>query len=216
MVRGGGRALVVVFVVLVGWRRPWGNDASSPLAVGREYAAVPDGIEPWRRHRHGESDEQRQRIHVDGDGAVAERPFQQQAHEVTVDEPNSILRYGRAQDVLAQRLLASGIGRAGGRRGMERKAMLRSAQASHLELASRAELERIPLVECGPSGRRALDAGAGEPSERGLFVGELLIGDHLLVFDYALAARQAQDARAGDLQHFGDVGVGEGGQWVAS
>ena len=57
---------------VVGRRRHLGHDARTELARGSEHARVANGMELRRGHRCGQAAEERQGVHVHGDGAVGE------------------------------------------------------------------------------------------------------------------------------------------------
>lgn len=54
------------------------------------------------RHGHGQVDQERERSHVDGEGAIDEGSLQRQANELACDGLHAVLRDGMARDVLAE------------------------------------------------------------------------------------------------------------------
>jgi hypothetical protein len=59
-------------VVALSERSWWWNDASPPLAGRSEYAGVPDGMKMPGRHSGREPYQERQRVEVQGERAIAE------------------------------------------------------------------------------------------------------------------------------------------------
>ena len=76
-----------------------GNDLGSELAVGSEYSRVLHNVITRGRHGGGESAEQRQRIHVECLGAIAEGLFEDDTHESFRPRHDAVLSDGRAKDV---------------------------------------------------------------------------------------------------------------------
>jgi hypothetical protein len=67
--------------------------------VRRQNACVTDGVKARRRDCRCKSAQQGERIEVNGDGAVAERPLQSDAHEAIGASLKSLARERRAKDV---------------------------------------------------------------------------------------------------------------------
>src|SRR5690606_21792998 len=103
------------------WR--WRNDASSPLAGRREHAGVPDGVETRGWHCGSEARQKRQRVEVEGEGAVAEGALELQAHQVVRHQADVLSCDRRAKDVLAECFTTDGVVCSGGGCGMQREAV---------------------------------------------------------------------------------------------
>ena len=100
-----------------GW---WGHDARAPLRVRREDSRVDHGAAPRRRERGAQSPEQRERVEVDGDSAVRERPLQLEAHELVGQDAQALGRQRWAQHVADEPLargLVVGVRAGGGVKG---------------------------------------------------------------------------------------------------
>jgi hypothetical protein len=80
-------------------RRGLRDDERSPLGGGGEYTGVADGVEAWRRDGGGEAAEQGEGVEVDGDGAVAERLLEGDAHEAVGAGEEVLGGERRAEDV---------------------------------------------------------------------------------------------------------------------
>ena len=85
------------------------HDARTHLAVGSEYAGITHGVKPRRGDGGRQSAEERQRIHVDGDGAVRERLLERDADEPVGTVGDTLLGDGRPQHVLEEGLAAVGV-----------------------------------------------------------------------------------------------------------
>ena len=98
---------------------------------------------------------------------------------------------------------------------MQREAAARGAQAPGSPgRAVFAQRDRLAAVQCRSSGQCAECGGDGETGQRGLVVGERGVGRDGVIHNDALATQQREDARPRDLQHVGNVVVGEAGQRV--
>jgi hypothetical protein len=71
-----------------------------------KHARVPDGVVARRRDGGGETTEEGERIHVDGDGPVGVGPLQEDADEAVWTVLDLVLRNGRPEHVPEQRLAA--------------------------------------------------------------------------------------------------------------
>jgi hypothetical protein len=81
-----------------------------------------------RRYARCEPAEQRERIHLDGDGAVGISAFERNAHEPIRPELDALRSERRAQDIAQERLASSNVERAGACGGVQREAVERGAQ----------------------------------------------------------------------------------------
>jgi hypothetical protein len=79
-------------------------------------------VEPWGRHHRHQAAEQRQRVEVDGDGAVRERPLECDTDPVVADSREPLLGERRAEGVADQRLATGWIMAAGDGRRVQGKA----------------------------------------------------------------------------------------------
>src|SRR5690606_42022533 len=148
------------------WR--W-NDASSPLAGCSNYPGISDGMKMRGRDRRSESHQKRQRVEVEGEGAVAEGALELQAHQVVRHQADVLSCDRRAKDVLAECFTTDGVVCSGGGRGMQREAACGGAESlGMLEVAARAQADGVLLPQCGTGGAPARGGGRGEPGERRL------------------------------------------------
>lgn len=104
------------------------NDQHPPLGRGGEHARVRDAVLARRRNRGGQARYERERIHVDGGRAVAERTAKHDADEVVGEQPQSLLRDRRAQDEFDESLASAGAVGSGTGGGMQREAHLGDGQ----------------------------------------------------------------------------------------
>ena len=184
-------------------RRQWRHDARSPLARGSEHAGVSHGVEARGRHGGGEPAEQRERIEIDRERAVAERALQHQAHQVVARRAGRARRRwagggcsGRALRVRRRRWRW---------RWWRRAARSRRSAAHRPSVTSRravvAQPDGLAAAQRGSSGHGAERGGDGEPGQRGLARRRALASAaDGVVCDHALASQQREDARPRDLQ----------------
>jgi hypothetical protein len=92
-----------------------------------EHAGVFDSVIARGRDAGGEAAEERERVHVDSDGAVGEGALEGDAHEAVGARLDALLREGRPQHVTKERLAADNVERAGAGRGVEGEAVERGA-----------------------------------------------------------------------------------------
>ena len=131
------------------------------------------GVEARRRHGCGESAQERERVEIDRERAVAERTLQLQAHEVVGHELDALLRDGWAEDVLAERFASGGVVAAGDSGGVQREALLGGTQGLRMhELAVGPERDGVLPAKSGTGGDGAQRQRHGQLGERGLAVGE--------------------------------------------
>src|SRR5262249_48114579 len=100
------------------------HDLRTPLGRGSEHTCVPDTVLARRRDGGGEARQERERVEVDGGGAVAEGTAEDDAHEVVGEQPQAFLCDRRAQDVLDEGLARAGVVGASVGGGMQREAHL--------------------------------------------------------------------------------------------
>jgi hypothetical protein len=84
-----------------------GDDQRAPLGMRGQDTSVPDRMQLRRRHRGAKPTEQRQRIQIDGDGAVAERPLEGDPHQPIRTSLYTLGCDGRAQYILQQRFASA-------------------------------------------------------------------------------------------------------------
>src|SRR5690606_8652672 len=200
-----GRAVVVGVAGFSG-RWGWRDDTSSPLARSRKYAGVPDSMKMWGRHRGREAHQKRQRIEIEGEGAVAEGALELEAHQVAGDQLNVFSSDRGAKDVFAECFTTDGVVGCGSGGGVQREAVGGGAEPCWIfEVAARTEVDGVSLAQ-GRTGGDATQGGRhGELGERRLGIRERLVGVDCVVLNDALATEQAQDARLGVLQDVSDV-----------
>src|SRR5690606_1061196 len=170
------------------WR--W-NDASSPLAGCSNYPGISDGMKMRGRDRRSESHQKRQRVEVEGEGAVAEGALELQAHQVVRHQADVLSCDRRAKDVLAECFTTDGVVCSGGGRGMQREAVCGGAEPFWIfEVAARTEADGVSLAQGGTGGDAAQGGGHGELGERRLGVSEGFVGVDRVVLDDALLTEQ--------------------------
>jgi hypothetical protein len=178
--------------------------------VRREDACVAHGVKPRWRYGRGEAAQQRERVEVDGDGAVAERLLQDDAHEPLGAGDHALGRDGRAEHVPEGCLATLRVGSARARGGVEREAVLAHGERSGDDDAW-APLEgelHGATAELGAGGSEAGDRGARELCESGVALAQLFVHAEERVVagaEHAAAREVAEDARAGDLKRIGHV-----------
>jgi hypothetical protein len=167
------------------------------------------------RHDGCQATQERQVIHLDGDGAIAERPLELQADQIVGEKLDVLVGDGGTKHVFAQSFAGTVVQGAGGGGGVERKAELRDRQRG-LNLDAWASWQR------DDNGTAALGAGRGKPGDGsggelgqgGLFVGQLARDHGGIVADVddSPSCEQAQDAGADDLEQVGHLVGAKAGQ----
>src|SRR5436189_5948079 len=153
------------------------NDERPPLGGRSEHARVADRMEPRRWHCGRQATEQRERVEVDGDGAVAERPLERDAHEPVGAGQKPLRGERRPKDVLEEGLatfLVVGPGSRGGVQAEAHFAYRKRRCDNDAGAAVEGDLHGA-AAELGAGGREAGDGGSRELSESWIALGESVI-----------------------------------------
>ncbi len=171
---------------VVGWRWLGRNDPGSPAMSRREHPRIVNPVGAWGWHRGGQSTEQRQRVEVDGRGAVGESSLQQDADKAAAEPAHSVLCERRAQDVprrglprvvLAERLASAGVAGGGGGGRVHGGPVLARGEAGDETLAVLRQGYGRSLPVLGPGGWVAGDGGGRERGQLRLTLGEAVFGE---------------------------------------
>jgi len=148
-------------------------------------------------------------VEVDGDGAVAERPLERDAHEPVGAGQKPLRGERRPKDVLEEGLatfLVVGPGSRGGVQAEAHFAYRKRRCDNDAGAAVEGDLHGA-AAELGAGGREAGDGGSRELSESWIALGESVIDaeDVGVDVDDVAPLEVREDAGAGDLERIGHV-----------
>jgi len=131
---------------------------------------------PWRRHCARQPHEQTQRVEIDRDGAVLERAFERDAHQLIRQEREPLLSERRPQYVFHELLTSARVVGTGGRASVQREAELRHTERRRdLDTRMAAHAHGTALAQLGAGRRQAAHGGSRELSQRRLALAEAVV-----------------------------------------
>jgi len=141
-----------------------GRDPGAPCARGREHARVLDRLEPRRRHARCQATEERERIHVDRDGAVGVGALESDAHQAVGPHLEPVLREWGTKHIAKERFAPCCVERTRARRRVQREAV--ESGAERLVEREPARRERRETAQPLWPRRRRLGTSVGASGQR--------------------------------------------------
>ena len=171
-------------------------------------------------HRGCQPRDERQRVHLDRDGAIPERTFQFHRDQAVGRQRDVLLGDGRSQHVLEQLFAAKIVLGAGSRGGVKRESGVIDAQGTD-DLGTRpggqSDLQRFS-AQLGPRRRQSRNRGRGQLRQRRITLGEIVGKQHGVGIgvglDDAAADEEPHHTGADDLEQIRDGRVRDAGQGV--
>jgi hypothetical protein len=157
-------------LISVGRSRKRRNDGRAQLGGGSEDACLSDDVKAWGRNCGGEATEERERIEIDSEGAIAEGAAELDTDEVAGQKQDAVVSDGRAEDVADESLATERVVGASGGCGVEREAQLEGREGGGERDAGRAaklDGNGKTLAMLGPRRVKAGDGGVSESEECG-------------------------------------------------
>jgi hypothetical protein len=199
---GVGAVMTGRCLIPVGRSRKRRNDGRAQLGGRSEDTCVADDVKAGGRNCGCEATEERERIEIDSEGAIAERPAELDTDEVAGQEQDAILSDGRAEDVADESLATERVVGTSGGCGVEREAQLEGREGGGERDAERAAKldgngKTLAMLRTGRV--KAGHGGVRESEQSGVAFGEAIVEEAerfrvCVVFDDGRADQHAHDA----------------------